>query len=263
MKTAILSMAAVLTIAVGGVRASTISGSFVQQQVFNADLTAEGTTDWAIWGQGASTSLSPTDSKLGGSGISDLTRYSNGDPLRGLGQFGNYGASSFTWSDGTNTQSASGVWGGIQNESGYNMDCAVSNGTDSCGEGFSFTVDAGTALQELVLYSDVHGGTGTLTATLSDSSAPVYTENMTFFGANLPYVSTIDFAAASEGQELTITLLLTSDSTGGTGTANVAIQAAAVSQVDSPTPEPGTLALGGMAMAGAGAFARRRKSAAR
>lgn len=257
-------MVALLTIGLGGANASTISGSFVQQQVFNADLTAQGTTDWAVWGQGASTSLSPTDSKSGGTAIGDLTRYSNGDPARGLGQFGNYGASSFMWSDGTNSASASGVWAGIQNWSSYDYpygNCTVATGTNSCGEGFSFTVAAGTDLQELVVYNDVHGGTATLTATLSDGSAPVYTEDMTLFGTNLPYISTIDFAAASEGQYLTIQILLDTDGAGGT--ANVAVQAAAVSRVDSPTPEPGTMLLAGLGMLGAGAFARRRKSAAR
>src|SRR4051794_27779664 len=49
-----------------------------------ADLSAAGTTDWAIWGWGAggsSTSLAPDVRKAGGTEISDLTDLEPGAPI--------------------------------------------------------------------------------------------------------------------------------------------------------------------------------------
>jgi hypothetical protein len=227
------------------VRAGIITGTVTQQRVLDANLTTQGTTDWAVWGQGTSTSLAPTDSMSGGSGISDLSDLTNGSDLRGLGQFGNYGESTFDWTNGTNVPSATGADSGIQNDSGYGFDCSAL-GTGSCGEGFSFTVAADTTLEELTLYDTVNAGSAQLTATLSDSSAPELVQNFTGPTGNTPFFSTIDFSANTPGQLLTVTLVITGDDS-GTGTANAAIQGATLSEV--ATPEPSTLALFGTGIA--------------
>jgi hypothetical protein len=220
--------------------ASSITGTVTQQQLSDVNLTTQGTIDWAVWGQGASASLSPTDSMSGGSGISDLSDITNGSSLRGLGQFGDYGESTFRWTNGANTSSATGVPTGIQNNASYGFTCSnVQAG--ACGEGFSFNVAAGSTLEELTLYDTVNVGSAQLTAKLSDNSAPELVQNFTGSSANTPFYSTIDFFADNPGQFLTITVVLTADNT-PSGTSNVAIQGATLS---STTPEPSALALFG------------------
>ena len=224
------------------VSAGTLAGTLSQQQVFNANLTTQGGEDWAVWGYaggGTSTSLTPDVQMNGGSGISALTNITNGNGFRGLGQFGNYGESTFDWSNGTPTPAAAGAFTGLQHNGEFGP---ISN----VGEGFAFTVPAGTAEQLLTLYSTVNDGNAQLTATLSDGSAVQVVQLLQGTGFNIPYVSTFSFSANSNGQTLTIEEVLTSDiSTDNSG--NVAIQGAALAAA---APEPGSFGLLGIAAMG-------------
>jgi hypothetical protein len=248
----IITMSGVALLALGHgapARAGSIAGTLTQQQVSNANLTALGTTDWAVWGEGSSTSLAPTDSMSGGSGIGNLTDITNGDPLRGLGQYGNYGESTLAWTNGTPTSSASGVFSGIQN-----------NATSCCevGEGFSFSIAAGTGPQQLTIFDGVNYAVATLTATLSDSSAPTFTQTIDNDAFNQSYYSVLDFSADSAGQTLNVSLTVTTNyALDGTG--NVNIQAMALSPT---TPEPGTtgLCMAGICLAGLAAIVRKRRA---
>jgi hypothetical protein len=76
------------------VRADFIEGTLSTTYQTNANLTTEGSTDWALWGAGSSTSLAPSVSMVGGTGISNLINITNGNPLRGVGQFGRLGGMS-------------------------------------------------------------------------------------------------------------------------------------------------------------------------
>jgi Ca2+-binding RTX toxin-like protein len=203
----------------------------VQDQTFaNQNLTAEGKLDWAVWGTGSSVTLAPADAKSGGSGISNLTNISNGNPLRGLGQFGVV-AHSFQWSDGTPAPSGANVAAGLQHNG---QGGSVSN----VGEGFSFTVPADTAERVLNVYATTNYGESELTATLSDGSAVPVVLDATNVSFNSPARYTIDYAAASAGQTLTVTLRLTADDTTNS-TANAAIYAATLA-LAAPTIAPTT-----------------------
>lgn len=162
----------------------------------NHNLSTSGTIDWAVWGYaggGRSTSLSPDVRKNGGSAISSLTNMDScGAPLRGIGQFPITGHR-FTWTDGSPTTNANSVYVGLQH-----------NSTDSRNCGFSFTVPADTTSRELQVYVHAHHGTGRLTATLSDNSAVPYTNSSITGGFNSPGLYTINYAAASAGQTLTV-----------------------------------------------------------
>lgn len=227
-----LSIAAMLALAGNSSQAASIIASLVQTQQFNVNLTTSGDLDWAVWGQGANTSLTPTTRKVGGSSISSLTNISAGSSLRGLGQFGNYGASSFNWTNGSPLANATGVFAGLQHE----------NTTGKINEGFSFTVPADLAIRRMTLYFDTHLGISTLSATLSDASATAYSQtfNATTHN-NWPGILTIDYSAASAGQTLTISGLLTSSPDPN---ANFAIQAVSLATV----PEPSVLGLTGIAV---------------
>src|SRR5262249_8407530 len=132
----------------GSARGGFIEGNLTPTRVFNQNLTVEGTQDWAVWGfanGGTRTSLSPGVHKNGGAGISSLTNITNGNRLRGLGQFGSYGQSTFNWSDGTPTVSATGAFTGLQHDGEFGTIRTV-------GEGFSLTVAADTGERIFNLY---------------------------------------------------------------------------------------------------------------
>ena len=151
---------------IGGAAGPSIDGQLQDSAAQDQNLTADGTIDWAVWGYadgGASTSLAPDVQELGGTGISDLTSLSNGNPLRGLGQFGGSGLS-FNWSNGTGPATAAGAEGGIQH------DGEQSPKANNVGEGFSFTVPASPQARTLRVYVTANFGTAMLTATLSDGT---------------------------------------------------------------------------------------------
>lgn len=234
-----------LTLALGqSAQAGTLTASLIQQQLNNVNLTTQGAVDWAVWGIGSSTSLARNNGRIGGNSISSLTDISAGSPLRGLGQFGNYGESTFNWSNGTPTLNGTGVATGIQHN----------NATGKINEGFSYTVNASTTLQRMILYFDTHLGISTLTASLSDSSATAFSQTFSApSGINLAGIFTVDFAANSANQTLNISVLLT---TASDPNANVAIQGVAVSNV---VPEPGAFALTGLGAALLALAAARRR----
>ncbi len=187
-----------------------IAGTVSANGQQDADLTALGNEDWAVWGfanNGTSTSLAPDVRKSGGTAISNLTNIDpTQGPLRGLGQFASQGFEPFTfdWSDGTGPASATGADGGLEHD-------GQSSSTPTLGDGFSFTVPAGTSERTLTVFTSEHWGTGTLTATLSDGSAQPYTGSVVgspgfpSFGGNAPGVFTIHYEAASPSQQLTVT----------------------------------------------------------
>ncbi len=233
--------------------AGVLSGSFTEGRQLNYNLTAV-KTEWAVWGQGNSTSLSPSDRSLGGTGISNLTPiYITFGVLRGLGQFGDIGASSFQWSDGTTASSASNVYAGLQ---------IVSDGFSSMnGEGFSFTAIAGTDIRKLTLFAILNEGQGELTASLSDNSAAPLSLQTTFDNqSNKPFTFTIDYQASSENQLLTVTWKV--KDYGNIFGTNAAIQAVALYTTPrGEVPEPTSMAIFGLGALGM-AYRARRKSKA-
>ena len=196
--------------------------------VSNVDLSAAGISEWAVWGQGTSTSLSPTDKSFGMSAISNLTALSNGSPLRGLGQFGSYGESTFSWTNGTVSTSASNEFTGLQLDPSYDPDAAV-------GEGFSLDIFAKPVLSHLQLYTTVHAGESRLVATLSDNSAPPLVLDTTLFGSNQAHTFTINFESDSNAT-LNLKYLLTKRFY--PVASNVAIQGVAVTYPAPPVPGP-------------------------
>ncbi|MGA2882860.1 MAG: hypothetical protein ABSG13_28250, partial [Bryobacteraceae bacterium] len=166
------------------------------------NLTSEGSADWVHWGDGTlnrKSGVTPqlsTFTSVGGAGASV---YGN-DPRP------------VNWTDGTpvasNTNNTNGVF--IAGE----------------GQGFSFTAPADTATRTLVVHVGGWYSEGTLTAHLSDQSAPDYTDVTTsaMIGANGQYDCnyTLTYSAASSGQILTVSWIMSS------GSGNVTLNAAAL-----------------------------------
>jgi uncharacterized repeat protein (TIGR02543 family) len=169
-----------------------------------ANLTAEGTIDWAHWGLNTASTFN--HKRAVPQQISNFTKIGTGGVNRYLGDPNGY-----SWTDGTPnltaTNSPNGVW------------------RSGVGNGFQISVPADTTDKTLKLYVGVSSVQGRLEATLSDGSASPYINILddVVAAGNTLAVYTINFRAASAGQTLVVrwTVLTSSSPTG-----NVTLQAA-------------------------------------
>jgi len=194
-------------------RGGTLTGSLAPVgQGADVNLTINGALDWVHWGLYTDTSVdrkATVTPQIGSvvpvgaaSGFTYVFQYSD-----------NYNG--YSWEDGTPfpaaTNTTTGIWA-------YNFAPADS--------GFEFSVPADTNLKTLKVYVGAFNCRGRLTATLSDGSATSYTDFGLFNIGNGPGgVYTINFAANSSGQSLTITWVVSNPQG---QTANVTLQAAAL-----------------------------------
>ena len=167
-----------------------LTGSGARADSLVVDLTTEGLTDWAEWGMTAATDFN--HKATGGTKIANATPI-NTTTVNGYGnsymQAGNDG---FTWIDGTPTVTpATAQYSGIY----------VSGQT----RGLQTTVPAGTSMRTLRLYVGAYYAAGTLTAHLSDSSAPDYTgTSIGTSSENWAGVYTLVFRSVSPSATLTV-----------------------------------------------------------
>jgi hypothetical protein len=174
----------------------------------NVDLTAEGALDWAHWGLGSAADF---DNKIeGNSQISTFTPIGAGSAL----QYGN-NAVAYTWSDGNPNPAIDATTSGI-----YMV------GT---GNGFEVTVPASDTPLFFHIYVGAWAATMHFEASLSDNSAPLYTDD-TLSGYGVCRRYTLLFAAASPEQTLKVKFWVKSYiDTAVVG--NVTLQAAALDPV--------------------------------
>jgi uncharacterized protein YpmB len=197
-------------VALGTAALGSIVGALTIPAGSNINLTAQGTTDWAVWGYGGSPNFTPVFRKSsGGSQISAITAIGNG----GYYDFGN-STFALSWTDGSPTTSVSSDTNGIY--------------VPGVNNGYSFTVPATTSPQVVYVYLGLYQTTaGQLTATLSDGSAVPYVDTSlgdtvdTSHGQEAYYA--ITYNAGSAGQTLTISWVNT------TGSGNVTMQGVALS----------------------------------
>ncbi len=214
--------------------AAGISGSVSLDPPLGApvNLTTQGPIDWAVWGSangGTSTSLAPDTRKLGASAISDLENIDPAPtvPLRGLGQFTPPAASPpfrFAWSDGSGPLRDSNVAAGIQHDGEQTQ-------TSTLGHGFGFTVPASTTPMTLKVYVATNRADGTLTASLSDGSAPDFVDVLPQATDLRSAVYTITYSSAAPKAELHVTWVESAESCSTTFYCdNAAIYAAALTR---------------------------------
>ena len=175
-------------------------------QAFN--LTTQGTTDWAAWGNGAGFDHSAS----GGTQISNAS-------VAGGGAMTAFNSSflGLTWTNGTPDASATNETNGYFNNGGVN-------------DGFQFTVPAGTSSQKVIVYVGGWNTGGTLTATLSDGSAATYTNSSQSSTGSYYAYYTLTYNAGSAGKTLTVKW------TEASGTGNVTLYAAALQPGTVSTP---------------------------
>jgi len=155
------------------------------------DLTTEGTADWSEWG---ATSVTDFNHKANvPAQIGTFTPVGSGTDSQSGG-----GGIVAVWSDGTP------VISGTNNQRGVFVPDA--------GNGFRLTVPADPITRTLRLYTNVYKAQAAVTATLSDGSAPLYSNNsLSSTGGIGQGVYTLAYRAASAGQTLTITLTTLND----------------------------------------------------
>jgi Tol biopolymer transport system component len=206
-----------------------LSGSNSQSVVKPVDLTAAGDSDWAFWGNNSAgaalppSGLTPSETKAdGGRQISDLSiANTDGTPTRGFGGFPDSTLPfNFDWTDGAPDPTGTAALGGVA--------------VPKLGQGLSFTVPADTSLRKLTIWTSAHYADGTLTAHLSDGSAPDFVQTIHATAGspgpsqNLPAVFTLAYKAATDGQTLTVTWTQSANNGCG-GCEDIAIYAAALS----------------------------------
>ena len=251
-KTAIVVLCSAVGALVG--QGAVISGSVSETSPDNFDLTTYNdetditVIDWVVWGEGNSTSLTPTTSMSGGSGISNLTDINPyGIVLRGLGQFGDIGGPSFQWTDGTPTASANNVFCGIQHNASY---------TSNTETGFGLTVDGAVGVSRtLGFWFGSHRGTTRLEVSLNGAETYIYDLVANETLNNAFGFATIEFTPDLAGDQLSIHATLLTN-TSSTQTGNTYLFGAALYQ-SGAVPEPATLTMLGVVF-GVGYFIRRR-----
>jgi hypothetical protein len=169
-------------------------------------LTTEGATDWIHWGE------TPVNRKAGVTAL--LTNYS----LVGTGAISSYNNDlrPMSWTDGTPTASSSGNTKGLF--------------VWSVGNGFTFSAPAGTATQTLTLHVGGYYSGGTLTAHLSDGSAPDFVDVQAQTGGYYDRNYVLTYQAAAAGQQLTVTWKMSS------GSGYVTLSGAALTASGGSTP---------------------------
>ncbi len=211
--TATMSHAAVPGPALSGIFSSISAGSVV-------NLSTEGEIDWVHWGLFTETSL---DRKAGViAQISDFTLLDASNGYAYVYQYAD-NANSYGWFDGTPnatvTNTTTGVW---------------AYGVPQIGSGFRITAPADTATRTLKVYVGAYGARGKFEAFLSDASAAGYTNTSLFNVMSGPSgVYTLNYAAASAGQQMIVRWTLTSPFQAD---GNVTLQSAALTSSTANNP---------------------------
>jgi hypothetical protein len=161
------------------------------------NLTAEGGADWVHWGDGTLTRKAGVSAQL-----SNDSQVGNGTVLTYLNDLRPIG-----WTDGTPVSGSSNNTNGIY--------------ISGVGQGFSFTAPADTTQRTLAVHVGGYNSSGTLTAHLSDGSAPDFTDATAVVTGQYDRNYNLTYRAVSAG-----TLIVTWQMTSGSG--NVTLNGAAL-----------------------------------
>jgi Bacterial Ig domain len=183
--------------------AGTLTGSFTSLATSppngtptNVNLSALGNLDWVHWGLYTDSSV---DRKAGVlPQISDFTVIGSSNDYLAAYQYTD-NANGYSWSDGTPTMtvtnSHTGVWA-------YGTPIVL-------GSGFRITAPADSTVRTLKVFVGAFNGGGLFTATLSDGSAPGYTNaSLSNIGNGPSAVYTLNYSANSSGQTLVVEYIL-------------------------------------------------------
>jgi hypothetical protein len=159
-----------------------LSGSFAAPPG-TLNLSAEGILDWGHWGVSRFNSF---NHESGGNQISGVTIVAGGVPSRYTDN-----AVSFSWTNGTPVLATNNTTTGIF--------------VKGVGNGFQMSIPADTKLKRLKVYVGLFAARGHFEASLSDFSAPPFTDDsLTNLFGNGYRTYTLDFSAASSNKFLIV-----------------------------------------------------------
>ncbi len=180
-----------MSVVIGSTQGELLGAS--QEAPWKVDLTSEGTEDWVQWGLGGATNV---NRKTKVDEISDVTKAGQGF-MSSTDGF----AVRTSWSDGTPTSTVEAT--------------NASLWLNGVGTGYSFSAPADTTERVLKIYAaGINGATCSLTASLSDNSAPPYVSkswtgnsglgNWAAVPGDFAVVYTIRYRAATARQTLKV-----------------------------------------------------------
>jgi hypothetical protein len=187
------------------------------------DLTAEGVIDWGHWGY-----FNPTDYDYKNGTIGNFTQIGADAPVPFTSNV------SFSWTDATSANNPV-----VATTSGVGL--PVDNG-------FELNIPAATTNRLVQIYVGVNNAYLNVTASLSDSTSPLFTDNPTITLGTLRY--SIAFSAATTGKTLKVRLTEIAR-TGGDGAISLlsaALQPVPPLSVSALVVDPGTNVLVGQLM---------------
>ena len=223
-----------LCASIGKLAAGTLFGGFAPIAAgSNVNLSANGNLDWVHWGLHTEASI---HRKICGSlqigNFIATTDTNNPNGFVQVYQFAD-NANGYSWQDGQPTiavtNTPTGVW---------------AYGIPNLGTGFEFSVPADATLRTLQVFVGVFSGRGTFQASLSDSSAAMYSDSSlaNLFGNGPGGVYTLNYSADSPGQSLKIRWTLSQAAGPSAASANVTLQAAALTAPGGNNPPFAVLA---------------------
>ena len=183
----------------------------------NVNLTSEGAVDWEHWGD---TPLSRKATPL--QQLSSYRVVGNGPVLTY-----NNDPRTVTWSNGSPTATSTANGNGL-----YIV---------GFGQGFSFTAPADSTSRTVVVHVGGWYSGGTLTAHLSDNSAPDFIDSTVAVMGQYDRNYTLTFQAASPGQTLSIAWVMTSGVSSGNVTLSAASSVGWSASASSGTPQSATI----------------------
>lgn len=204
--------------------AATLTGTFSPiAEGSNVNLTAEGKLDWVHWGLLSDSSLNRKATVT--PQISDFTVLFNTNLFSGTAYRYTDNFNGYSWADGTQESSVTNTTTGVY---------VVAFGANPmASDGFEFTVPADTEPKTLKVYVGTYAARGRFQATLSDFPTSYSDSSLTNSGNGPGGVYTIEFAANSANQTLTIRWTI-SAKTAVDG--NVTLQAAALTSDTANNP---------------------------
>ena len=205
--TAIAASAAPVTFSLSNTLTTGFLAGTGDSSATTVNLTAEGTTDWVHWGDSSVNRKAGVSAQINAPSVAGQVY--NNDPRRA------------SWTDGTPTASST------SNPNGLYLS-GVNNG-------FSFTAPADANMRTLKVHAGGYYSGGTLTAHLSDGSAPDYSDTTAMVNGQYDRNYTLSYRATAPGQTLTVAWKMTSGSTG-----NVTLDGVALAVPNNITTSGGT-----------------------
>ena len=211
----------------------------------SADLTATGTTDWAVWEvrRATSANFAPTTSKTSGTAIGNVTNI-GGTTMRGTSNAGNVATGRYTW---TGADASSGVARTDYTLNGsllFNDAALTANTRENAG--FSVSIQGGlTGVPNyLVLYLGGFLATGNLQVTLNGATTLLDT-SVVFAAVNPKQTVAYQLIYTPDNANDVLTVNYPATGTSSTQNSHVGIEAISLG-LTSVIPEPGSVLLGAL-----------------